>query len=85
MLVPKTWGDHGTFLILSLMWQVKVTIITAERQKQQKHHDSSLKDADFVLVFCGGNHYVLAGDEWSGAEIGPGGAHINPYWSRDQF
>ena len=75
MLEPKTWGDHGTILILSLMWQVKVTIITAETQKQQRfHHDSSLKDADFVLVFCGGNHYVPAGEERSGAEIGPEGS-----------
>ena len=72
LLEPKTWGDHGTVLILSLMWQVKVTIITAETQRQQRfRHDSSLKDADFVLVFCGGNHYVPAGEEWRGAEIGP--------------
>ena len=75
MLEPKTWGDHGTILILFLMWQVKVTIITAETQKQQRfHHDSSLKDVDFVLVFCGGNHYIPAGEEWSGAEISPGGS-----------
>ena len=74
MLEPKTWGDHGTILILLLMWQVKVTIIIAETQKQQRfRHDSSLKDADFVLVFCGGNHYVPAGEERSGAEIGPWG------------
>ena len=72
LLEPKTWGDHGTVLILSLMWQVKVTIITAETQSQQRfRHDSSLKDADFVLVFCSGNHYVLAGEERLGAEIGP--------------
>ena len=72
LLEPKTWGDHGTVLILSLMWQVKVTIITAET------HDSSLKDADFVLVFCGGNHYMLAGKERCGAEIGP---VQSGYWS----
>ena len=72
LLEPKTWGDHGTVLILSLMWQVKVTIITAETQRRQRFcHDSSLKDADFVLVFCGRNHYVPAGEEWCGAEIGP--------------
>ena len=72
LLEPKTWGDHGTVLILSLMWQVKVTIITAETQRQQRfHHDSSLKDADFILVFCGGNHYVPAGEEWHRAEISP--------------
>ena len=72
LLEPKTWGDHGTVLLLSLMWQVKVTIITAETQRQQKfRHDSSLKDADFILVFCGGNHYLLAGEERCGTEIGP--------------
>ena len=79
LLEPKTWGDHGTVLILSLMWQVKVTIITAETQRQQRfRHDSSLKDADFVLVFCGGNHYVPAGEERCGAEISPEGSG---YWS----
>ena len=75
LLEPKTWGDHGTVLILSLMWQVKVTIITAENQRQQRFcHDSSLKDADFVLVFCSGNHYMPAGKEWRRAEIGPVGS-----------
>ena len=75
LLEPKTWGDHGTVLILSLMWQVKVTIITAETQRQQRFcHDSSLKDAEFVLVFCSGNHYVPAGEERRGAEIGPVGS-----------
>ena len=69
---PKTWGDLGTVLILSLMWQVKVTIITAETQRQQRfRHNPSLKDTDFILVFCGGNHYGLAGKERLRAEIGP--------------
>ena len=55
------------------------SFITAETQKQQRfRHDSSLKDADFVLVFCGGNHYVPAGEEWSRAEISPGGSG---HWS----
>ena len=64
LLKPNTWGDHSTILILSLMWQVKITVVTAETQKQQRfRHDSSLKDADIVLVFCGGNHYVPAGEE----------------------
>ena len=79
MLEPQTWGDHGSILILSLMWQVKITIITAETQKQQRFcHDSALKDTDFVLVFCGGNHYVPAGEERSRAEIGPDGSG---HWS----
>ena len=65
LLKPNTWGDHSTILILSMMWQVKITVVTAETQKQQRfRHDSALKDADIVLVFCGGNHYVPAGEEW---------------------
>ena len=64
LLKPNTWGDHSTILILSMMWQVKITVVTAETQKQQRfRHDSPLKDADIVLVFCGGNHYIPAGEE----------------------
>ena len=75
LLEPNTWGDHGTILILSLMWQVKITVITAETQKQQRfRHDSILKDADIVLVYCGGNHYVPAGKERRSAKIGPCGS-----------
>ena len=64
LLKPNTWGDHSTIMILSMMWQVKITVVNAEDHKQQRfRHDSALKDADIVLVFCGGYHYVPAGEE----------------------
>ena len=70
LLQAGTWGDYGVVLAASFMWQIKITIIvvdtTHEREDQWIRqevirHDSALKNADMVMVFCGGNQYVPAG------------------------
>ena len=70
LLQAGTWGDYGVVLAASFMWQIKITIIvvdtTHEREDQWIRqevirHDSALKNADMVMVFCGGNHYVPTG------------------------
>ena len=77
LLKEGTWGDYGVLLVISMMWQVKVTVVLGESLHQERiHHNLGMRYADLVLVFCGGNHYVLAGEERRSAEI-------SPPWSRD--
>ena len=79
LLKEGTWGDYGVLLVISMMWQVKVTVVLGESLHQERIcHNSGMRYADLVLVFCGGNHYVLAGEERRSDEIGPP-------WSRDSF
>ena len=79
LLKKGTWGDYGVLLVISMMWQVKVTVILGESLHQERiRHNSGMRYGDLVLVFCGGNRYVPAGEERRSDEIGPP-------WSRDSF
>ena len=47
------------------MWQIAITIVYAETLVEQRfRHDRDLGDADLVLIFCGGNHYCGAGNQF---------------------
>ena len=82
LLQKGTWGDYGVALSISFMWQLKLTVVVVDTTHPEEsqwirqeliHHDSPLKNADLVMVFCGGNHYVLVGksrDELGGL-LGP--------------
>ena len=70
MLQQGSWGDYGMSLLMSFMWQFKITVVVVDTthddpsqwiRQELIRHDSALKSADMVLVFCGGNHYVPAG------------------------
>ena len=44
-----------------MMWQIGLTVVSAEEFTQIRfHHRSLLEWADGVLVMCLGQHYVLA-------------------------
>lgn len=61
MLLPSSWGDEMTLCILSLMWQLSITVIHAETLFQTRiRHDTSFKAADILLVYCSRSHYVAA-------------------------
>ena len=87
-----TWGDYGVAFSISFMWQLKLTVVVVDTTHPEEsqwirqeliRHDSPLKNADLVMVFSGGNHYVPAGksrDEWRSVV---GGAEIGPPWSGD--
>ena len=64
ILKDGTWGDHGMLLVISFMWQVKITVVTGEKLHQERiRHNSTMRNSDILLVFCGGNHYVPIGKE----------------------
>ena len=61
LLNPNMWGDEQVLCLCSMMWQIGLTIVSAEEFTQIKfHHRSTLEEADGVLVMCLGQHYIPA-------------------------
>ena len=59
MLEDGSWGDHGMLIVVSMMWQLAITILNAEDLDQVKiRHDRELDQADMVIVFAGRSHYL---------------------------
>ena len=59
MLEPTSWGDHGMILIVSMMWQLPITVLNAEGLEQLKfRHNRDLMDTELVLVYAGRAHYL---------------------------
>ena len=59
LLEDTFWGDHGVLLTVSMMWQVAITVITAEDFEENRiRHDRRLPKADFLLIYCGDSHYL---------------------------
>ena len=60
-LKDDTWADEIMVAVVSMMWQITITVVHAETLYEHRiRHDRYLKDVDLVLVFCGNNHYVGA-------------------------
>ena len=63
MLKEDSWGDETTLTLLSMMWQVRITVVYAETLIQERiRHDLPLTKADIVVVLCGRRHYCGAGE-----------------------
>ena len=61
MLERDSWGDQSMLLAMSAIFKVRITVVGGESLGETKfRHSGSLRKADVVLVFCGGNHYVAA-------------------------
>ena len=61
LLSPEMWGDEQVLCLCSMMWQIGLTVVSAETFTQIRfRHRSSLERADRVLVMCQGQHYVPA-------------------------
>ena len=59
LLDESFWGDHGVLLAISMMWQVTITALTAETFTENWIcHSRGLADVDFLLLYCGGCHYL---------------------------
>ena len=62
ILDSSSWGDEITLVLLSMVFQVHITVIdTASLKSTQVRHDNLLEQADLVLLLSGGNHYMAAG------------------------
>ena len=59
IIEPSSWGDQGLLTILSMMWQLTVTIVNAEDLSQIKiRHRRSLEDTHLVVVLAQRCHYL---------------------------
>ena len=56
------YGDEITLVVMSMMWQLRITVLQAETQIQTKiHHSNILARMDMVLVRTSQLHYFPAG------------------------
>ena len=61
LLEKGFWGDELCLTLISMMWQISITVLRTEDFHQIKFkHSEKLKDADLVLVHCQGHHYIPA-------------------------
>ena len=59
MIEPNTWGDQTTILLLSMMWQLPITVLYGEELTQVPiRHDKDITDVELLLVFVGRSHYL---------------------------
>ena len=49
------WGDELWLALISMMWQISITVVKGETFHQIKfRHSETFKDTDLVLVHCQG-------------------------------
>ena len=62
LIKRKSYGDEIVLIVISMMWQVCISILNAETLRQIKIRTSNKIDkVDIALVHCQYNHYVLLG------------------------
>ena len=63
MLKPDFYADEITLIVLSMMWQVRVTVLNEETLHQINIcHGNRLENVDITVVHCSGNHYLPLGE-----------------------
>ena len=63
IITDGTWGDDHILTLISLLWQVKITVLNASTLGETRiRHDDKLADAELVLVLIGGDHYMGTGE-----------------------
>ena len=59
LIEPTTWGDQTTLLLISMMWQLPITILNGEELNQIPiRHDKEINDVELLLVFVGRSHFL---------------------------
>ena len=55
LLEDGFWGDELCLELISMMWQISITVVKAETFHQIKfRHSESPKNTDLVLIHCQG-------------------------------
>ena len=63
MLQRGAWGDEVTLVVLSMIFQVRITVVTVPSLHGDTiRHTNSLEKSDIVLLRVSGNHYLSAGE-----------------------
>ena len=62
ILKRDSWGDEITLVVLSMVFQLRITVVTVPSLHGDPiRHINSLDKSDIVLLRSGGNHYLSAG------------------------
>ena len=62
ILKCHSWGDEITLVILSMVFQLRITVVTIPSlHRDPIRHVKTLEKSDIVLLRSGGNHYLSAG------------------------
>ena len=62
ILKCDSWGDEITLVILSMVFQLRITVVTVPSLHGDPiRHINTLEKSDIVLLWSGGNHYLSAG------------------------
>ena len=62
LLKHDSWGDEITVVVLSMLFQLRITIVTIPTLHSEAiRHTNVLEKSDIVLLRSGGNHYLSAG------------------------
>ena len=62
ILKRDSWGDEITLVVLSMVFQLRITVVTVPSLHGNPiRHMNALDKLDIVLLRSGGNHYLSAG------------------------
>ena len=62
LLTNATWGDEIVLVLISMLWQVTITVLNADTLGEVRvRHNRPMQHADLLVVFIGGDHYMGAG------------------------
>ena len=62
ILKRNSWGDEITLVILSMVFQLCITVVTVPSlHRDPIRHTNTLEKSDIVLLHSGSNHYLSAG------------------------
>ena len=63
MLKGDFYADEITLIVISMMWQVRVTVLNGETLHQIKiRNRNKLEKVDLAVAHCSGNHYLPLGE-----------------------
>ena len=63
MLKGDFYADEITLIVISMMWQVRVTVLNQQTLHQIKiRHGNKIEKVDLAVAHCSGNHYIPLGE-----------------------
>ena len=63
LLEKATWGDDMSLSVLSIMWNVRATVVFSKslRKLNLRHSEADLSNVELVVIYSGGSHYSAVG------------------------
>ena len=62
MLNPEVWADEIILTVMSIMWEVPITLVYGDTLREWKvRHHLPLKEAEICLLYTGDRHYSPIG------------------------